>query len=235
MSWAGRVVVLLTFAITFNLWLYIDPSKVLASHPNRYAAVTENNQLDYLGIQGQIYTGSPGPVPSGTISNQTLWAVNNGSCGGSSWVEAGWTKKGADPIRHKFIYKVPGTNNCLYTEELYESPQSGSYHVHRLEYCSSGCAPLTWSWTVDGQLRRTLKTGWILTYYISAGGEVGGHYTGIGMSGGINTLQYRRAGSWYNFEYADDYRCDHGYNLIWNAGPSNILDWGYDPPGGCPA
>ncbi len=229
-----RIVALVAVTAAFNLLLYLYVPGAVASHQNRYAVVTETTYDDYSAILGQIYTGSPGPVPAGTFSNQTLWAVNSANCSGLSWVESGWTKKGTDPIRLKFIYKVPSTNSCTYTEELYESPQSGSYHVHRLEYCSSGCNPLTWSWSVDQQLRRTLKVGWSITHYLQAGGEVGGHYTGIGMSGGINTLQYRRASTWYNFYYADSYRCDYGYSLIWN-GSNNILDWGYNPPGGCPA
>jgi len=73
---------------------------------------------------------------------------------------------------------------------------------------------------------------------LEVGGEVGGHYTGIGMQGAINNLKYKRT-SWdvWNNASTDNKRCDFGYKLIWNGGlgVDDIADWGYTGQAGqCP-
>jgi hypothetical protein len=52
------------------------------------------------------------------------------------------------------------------------------------------------------------------------------------MQGGVNNLKYRSGTTWYSYYYAEYYRCDTGYNLIWNGTPYNIFDWGYQTGGG---
>ncbi len=238
LPWAVRILVVAGVAAGFNYWLHTQADDAFATDlvPNNYARVQESNYGSYLGIEGNIWTGSPDPVPGGSdpsFSNQTIWAINPSNCGGLSWVEAGWTRKGATGLTYyKFIYKVPSTNSCTYTEELSGNPAAGSFHLHRLEYCSSGCAGTKWRWWRDGLMWRALETGWQNASYLQAGGEVGG--AGVGMHGGINALKYRRGTTWYVFNFADSYRCDYGYNLLWSTPPHSIFDWGYQPPGSCP-
>jgi len=164
-----------------------------------------------------------------------MWAVNFSNCQGKSWIEVGWTKKGTNPVKYKFIHKTPGSS-CAYIEELnFGSPAPWTVHLNKLEYCPS-CQGTSWTWHLDGSLKRILNTaGWSYANRLDAGGEVGGHYDGIGMNGAVVYMRYLPLGGiWQNWVYADDTLCNTGYNLIWTDSPS-ILDWGYDTAGGgCP-
>jgi hypothetical protein len=179
-----------------------------ATHANRYAVVFESNFADYTGIQGDIWTGAPNPVPAGTFSNQTLWATRNNLCynnpvPGKSWIETGWTKKGTAPLIYKLIHKLPGWN-CAYIEENLGlgGPVYNSTHSYKLE-CTT-CFNANWFLTLDA-IQWGLYTGWgnpATVTYLNAGGEVGGHYTGIGMQGAVNNLKYKRGSTWYTWTNA---------------------------------
>jgi hypothetical protein len=226
------------FLAGFAFAHFVSRESSYASHANRYAYVRESTSSGSIrGAEGIIWTGAPSPVPSGTFSNQTIWAVENDACGGGqSWVEVGWTKKGTDPIKYKFIYKVPGSGSCTYTEHLaFGSPADSSFHEYRVEYCNTCGANHYWYFYLDDIWTDGIKTDWQNVNRIQAGGEVGGHYTGIGMQGGINDLRYRLgSSSWYSLN-PDYEECTYGYWLIYNGGSvDDIYDWGYSAPGGCP-
>ncbi len=236
MPWKFRLVVVVAAVVTFNVGLYGSAPSVFASIANRYALVRESSAVFYTAAKADIWTGAPSPVPAGTFSNQTIWAVNDTACSGAmSWIEAGWTKKGTASIQYKFIYKVPGTQNCTYQERLFSpGPEYNTSHNYRLEWCTSCGSLNAWYLYLDNAFLTGVVTGWHYANRIDAGGEVGGDYVGIGMQGGMNLLKYRLGNvSWYDFS-PDSTSCDYGYTLIYNGSPHNIYDWGYQTPGSCP-
>jgi hypothetical protein len=212
----------------------MNPLPASATHPNRYAIAQEWTYSDYVGFKSYIFTGSPSPVPSLTFSNQTLWAINTGYCSGLSWVETGWTKRGSTPPIYKFIYKVP-QYGCAYTENNPAgNPLQGSWHIYRMECLS--CQNQVWALYIDDVYKKQVATGWLngRANRLDAGGEVGGHYTGIGMDGLVNIIQYKRGSTWYYATQWENDTCDYGYWLDYTTTDhNNIATGGYSPGSSC--
>ncbi len=233
--WLSRLLACLALIAGFNYWLYNHPPEALANHANRYAIVQETTNSDYVGFQAYILTGNPSPVPAGTFSNQTLWAINTNYCGGLSWVETGWYKPGTAALKYKWIYKVP-QYGCVYTENSPAgSPSVDSWHIYRME-CPS-CANQVWALYIDDVYKKQLATGWTNGWVnrLDAGGEVGGHAAPIGMDGpGVNIIRYKRGSTWYYATQWENEFCTTGYWLQYTtADHNNIADGGYSPGGTC--
>lgn len=213
LSWAIRLALIAVFGVAFNYWLHASSAPAHASHPNRYAVANETSSgQNYSGIQGDIYVGDPSPCcPTGGFSNETIWAVLQGSsCSGKSWVETGWYegyKAGNFGRYYKFIYKVPGTNNCTYTEaNIGGTPVVGSAPNYRLERYTG----TQWRWYWLGSHVASVTAGWSYGNVMQGGGEVGGHSDNIGMLGAIYNLKYRvGTGSWTTWteNTTDSYIC----------------------------
>lgn len=235
---AFRLALATFVALAFNYILYSHGA--LASHPSRYAAVRENDQGTlYTGVKGDMWFGDPYPNPPDPgFSNGTIWTANYNYCDGNSWVETGWYEGYRDHAYgryYKFIYKVPGTNNCNYYEVpgIFGTPAVGSTENFRLELCLSGCSSTSeYRWYWQNLWTASVKTGWTYAEDVTAGGEVGGHQTNIGMQGAISNLRYRKSLTWYTWTESttDESGCDTGYTLNWTG--SDDINF-YNGSGGC--
>lgn len=220
LSWAIRTAVVAAATAGFNYWLHSQADPTDAGGSQRYARLEHYGYFgQYLGIQGDVLVGNPIPCYEGScaFSNQTLWPGRVSGCSGPSWVETGWYKgvhsvTGQFGWYYKFIYRVPGTNGCTYTEAMMYWL---GFHV------------------------ASVTTGWTYAHVVQAGGEVSS--TGIGMAGGVNNVKYGRQfspGLGYTPITSDDpyvsYLCDYGYALFW-VGYDDIQTVGYyNGQGNCP-
>ncbi|MBI2913333.1 MAG: hypothetical protein HYY03_05380 [Chloroflexi bacterium] len=233
-SWLLRVAILFSLVVVTVL---MSTGTAVAHSPRGYAIVYEWTNGWFRGAQARIDTANP-DLGSGEFTNETLWAIDTDTCGGFSWVEGGWSKRAewGGQLRYKFMYKMQPT--CIFAKyNIYESPQYGSWHTYRIQYCDT-CGPNAyWFLYIDDVWKAGVLTGWVFAEYLESGGEV--LPEGIAMGpGNLWSPKYQNQnGVWTNWYGPDDWHCDPpedpAYNAYFNSA-ADLYNWGYDLSGpGC--
>jgi hypothetical protein len=203
------------------------------AHPGKgYAVVYETSSV-FTGAKATINTPDPN-LGNGSLTNETIWAVDDDTCGGQSWVEGGWSKNAGvagGQRRYKFMYLVQPS--CTFTiYPMTQSPASGSTHWYELSYCTSCGSNHYWYLYIDGTWKAGVNTGWKYADHLEAGGEVAPSGVQMG-TGNVWYNQYRTSTStWYSWYGVDNWHCDPGYNAYFNV-YAHSTNWGFELSSGC--
>lgn len=226
-----RVITLLVvFAVVaaFNAFLY---GRSASGHDNAsYAYIEENSVGAYRGVIGSGDFSNP-DLGTGSFTNATLWAVDNGECGGVAWIEVGWSKRAdwGGQARHKFMWLV--APNCVFTIWPFNlgTPAVGPFYEYRLLYSSSNNR---WEYFINGQIKAAKVANWTSADLLEVGDELkppGNASIEMGPNH-FQTLRYRLLnGSEVSFYYHDFKHCDvtpplYPYHFIY---PVSAPDWIY--------
>jgi hypothetical protein len=229
--WLCRLVVVGALTVAANLIFNAGSS---AHFLQNYAVLIEKSWgTCYRGVEGYLDTANPS-VGSNSFdfTNATFWAGNSNYCGGSSWIETGWSKRvnWNGEVRYKLGWLLPP--ECTFKINSLGRPAIGSIHKYRMVFCDL-CQPTGWFIYIDGEWKAGIATTWASANSLQVGGEAT-LQSAMGPSYFYQLMYKTGTGSWYQFNYGDEYHCDPGYRLVHpgNA-PDALYDWGPTSPWGC--
>lgn len=235
-----RLLPLLGLPVAAIIITIVGVSDVSAHEDRNYAVIFENSTV-YRGIIAKINHYDP-DLGTGAFTNSTVWVGDEDTCGGSAWVEAGWSKRSSwgGQLRHKFMYQVTPTCTFAIWPLNLGSPSPGPLYEYRVVYNS---AANRWDLYIDGTLKAAKATGFVLADRLTVGGELAPVNNGTIDMGPSNAQELRyitAGGSEVYFYYEDFAHCDvdvplQPYNLIHPANsPTWIYFWGPAAGGYCP-
>lgn len=195
-----------------------------------YAYIEENSVGAYTGVIGRVDFSNPN-LGSGSFTNGTLWAVDDQECGGSAWIEVGWSKRAdwGGQARHKFMWRLASSCVLGIWPDNLGLPLVGRLYEYRLVYSATN---RRWEYFVDGQIKAAIRANWTAADRLFVGDELSPPYDGTVYMGPTHfqMLRYRLTNNAEAAFYYHDFKhCDvtpplNPYNFIY---PASVPDWIY--------